>query len=228
MQNKKLVIFGARNFAELAYYYFNYDSHYAIEAFVVDSEYVRESTFEGLPVIALDQLKAEFPPNEYDVFVALGIGQVNQQRAMKLAEIEAMGYQAASFVSSKASIGHRVDIRPNTMIMEHSIVHPAVHIGKNCILFPDSGIAFKSWLGDNCWVVSATLAEAVRLGANTFLGVRAVVGPNVTLGESCIVGAGAVVLSDAESHTVFRAAKADRRIAPERMRRNFGVNQPGS
>ena len=228
MKNRQLVIFGARNFAQLAHYYFKHDSDYAVRAFVVDEDYLSESSYDGLPVTASSQLTTDFPPSDYDVFVAIGYGRVNRQRAEKLAEITALGYSAASFVSTKASVAADVVVRPNTMIMEYSVIHPNVQLGENTMLFPRSVIALKTRVGDHCWIVCATVDEAVQLGDYSFVGLSSAVGPNVVLGESCIVGAGAVVLSDIGSHTVVRPAKCDKRPMPERMRRVFGVNPPGS
>jgi sugar O-acyltransferase (sialic acid O-acetyltransferase NeuD family) len=228
MKEKKLVIFGQRNFAELAHYYFEHDSPYSVRAFVVDEEYLREPTHAGLPVVTPAQLPTDFPPEQYEVFVAIGMGQVNRLRAGKLAELEAMGYSAASYVSSKAIVAHGVEIRPNTMIMEQSVVQPKACIGRNCILFPSSAIGFRTSLGEHCWIVASKVAESVRLGPFCFVGVQATIGPGLSLGEGCIVGAGAVVLNDAGDHTIFRAARSDQRPAPERMRRTFGVRRPGS
>lgn len=227
MNDKKLVIFGTRNFAELAHYYFERDSGYRVAGFAVDEAYLRDSSCRGLPVVTLQQLPRRFPPGDHDIFVAIGYGQINRQRAVKLAELSAMGYTAASFVSSKASVADDVEIGPNTMIMEQAIVHPGVEIGEDCIVFPGSIIALHTRLGAHCWIVCATLDEAVDLGAYSFAGLRSVVGPGVSLGESCIVGAGAVVLADAPAHTVFRSPKAEKRSTPERLRRTFGVNPPG-
>jgi sugar O-acyltransferase (sialic acid O-acetyltransferase NeuD family) len=219
------VIFGTRNFAALAHYYFEHDSEYSVHAFAVDKEYVRESSLEGLPVVAAEELPTRFPPDQYDVFVAIGIAQINRLRAEKLAVIESLGYTAASFVSSKAAVADNVAIRPNTIIMDNALVQPAVHVGKGCAIFPGTLIGFRSHLGDHCWLVDATVGESVRLGSRCFVGVGAIVGPNVMLGESCIVGAGALVLDDGDDFSLFRGAKSERRIAPPRMRRTFGVGR---
>ncbi len=147
MKDKKLLIFGQSNFAELAHYYFTHDSRYAVQAFVVDEQYLRQTTHLGLPVVTPAQLPADFPPDEYEIFNAVGIGQVNRLRAGKLAELEAMGYTAASYVSSKAIVAHGVEIRPNTMIMEQSVVQPRVCIGRKLHPVPFFGdrVSHATW-----------------------------------------------------------------------------------
>lgn len=44
---------------------------------------------------------------------------------------------------------------------------------------------------------------AIVVGAHAFVGLRAIVLPGVTIGEGCIVGAGAVVTRDTEARTVY-------------------------
>ena len=222
-KNSKLVIVGARDLAELAYHYFDQDSPYAVCAFAVDGAYLKEPSLCGLPIVPLEQLDSEFPAVEHDVFVAIGIGAVNHLRAEKLAAIESRGYRAASFVSSRAIVGRNVQIRPNTMVMDGAILMPSVEIGRDCIVFPQSGVGYGSKIGDHCWIATATVAGHSSLGAYTFVGVRATVGPGVTLGESCVVGSGAVVLSDAPGQSVFRAPKARRSKASTRFLKSFGL-----
>ena len=51
---KRLVIFGSQAFAQIAHYYFENDSEYTVAAFTVDRDYLKESTFQGLPVIPFE------------------------------------------------------------------------------------------------------------------------------------------------------------------------------
>ena len=46
LKNKKLVIIGAGETANLAYEYFTYDSEYEVVAFSVNKEYLKEKTFK--------------------------------------------------------------------------------------------------------------------------------------------------------------------------------------
>src|SRR5690349_1987393 len=48
---RDIVIFGTRNFAEIAHYYFTHDSEHRVVAFTVDGEFIDSDTFAGLPVV---------------------------------------------------------------------------------------------------------------------------------------------------------------------------------
>src|SRR5436309_151954 len=73
---RKLVIFGAGAFADLAHYYFSHDSDYAVVAFTVDAAYLSESSFKGLPLVPFEDVQRHFPPGDHDLFVAVGIRKV--------------------------------------------------------------------------------------------------------------------------------------------------------
>ena len=51
MKNKKLVIYGIGETADIAYEYFTHDSAYEVVAFTADADYKKEDTHLGLPVV---------------------------------------------------------------------------------------------------------------------------------------------------------------------------------
>lgn len=201
---KKLVIFGAKGFAEIAHHYFAHDSDYAVTAFTVDAPYIKEATFKGLPVVAFEAVEKDFPPEEYDMFVAVGIRRVNKVRAAKVGEAEKKGYRLASFVSSKASVNADLVVRPNTMIMECVWIHPFVEIGRDTIIWSASRIGFHTRIGDHCWIVSPIFGESVTVGDYSFIGLDATIAPHVSIGKSNIIGAGALILKDTKDFEVYK------------------------
>lgn len=214
----KIVIFGAKAFAEIAHYYFTHDSGYSVAAFTVDGAYLQEPAFQGLPVVAFEEVAKHFPPDEYGMFVAVGIRKVNRQRAAKAAEAEARGYRLVSFLSSKAGVAPDLQLRPNTMIMEHTALHPFVEIGRDTVIWPASRIAFHTRIGDHCWITSAILGESVTVGDYTFVGLNATIAPFVSIGKSNIIGAGALILKDTRDFEVYRGhASTPARVPSNRL-----------
>ena len=201
---KRIVIFGAKGFAEIAHHYFVHDSGYTVSAFTVDASYIKDATFKGLPVVAFDEVERQFPPADYDMFVAVGIRGVNMARAKKVAEAEAKGYRLASFVSSRASVNDDLVMRPNTMIMESVWIHPFVEIGCDTIVWSASRIAFHTRIGDHCWIVSPIFGESVTVGDYSFIGLDATIAPGVSIGKSNIIGAGALIMRDTKDFEVYK------------------------
>ena len=76
-----LIIFGAGQIAELAWFYFTHDSAYTPVAFTLDRAFMTDDHFHGLPVIPFDELAQHFRPDQVEVFVALSYAKVNALRA---------------------------------------------------------------------------------------------------------------------------------------------------
>ena len=209
---KKLVIFGAENFAAISHYYFTHDSEYTVAGFTVDRDYVLEEAFQGLPVVPFDEVDRHFPPAEYDMFVAVGIRELNRFRARKVDEAQRKGYRLASYLSSRAIVPPGLSLGPNTMVMESVIVHPHVTIGQNTIVWPNSQLSFFGRVGDHCWLVCITTGEAFAIGDYTFAGLRAVIAPFVKIGRANVLGAGALLLESTSDSAVYRGhgSKASR------------------
>jgi sugar O-acyltransferase (sialic acid O-acetyltransferase NeuD family) len=209
---QKIVIFGAKGFAEIAHYYFTHDSPHTVAAFTVDAAYLEQSTYKGLPVVPFEEVEQAFPPAEYGLFVAVGFDQMNQLRANKVAQAEAKRYQIASFVSSKADVAADLQVLPNTMIMERAGIQPFVQIGKNTVIWSTSRIGFRTRIGDHCWITCALFGESVTVGDYSFVGLNATVAPFVSIGRSNIIGSGALILHDTKDGEIYRghASKASR------------------
>jgi sugar O-acyltransferase (sialic acid O-acetyltransferase NeuD family) len=214
----RLVIFGARGFADLTHYFFTHDSGYTVAAFTVDGAYLKESTYCGLPVVPFEEVTRSFPPSEHDMFVAMGIQKVNRQRAAKVAEAQARGYRLASYLSSRANVPAELQLRPNTMIMEYASIHPFVEIGSDTIVWSETRIAFRTCIGDHCWIVSALFGESVKVGDYSFIGLGATIAPSVAIGENNVIGAGALIVKDTKPNEVFRgAASTASRVPSHRL-----------
>ena len=217
----KLIIFGTKGFAKIAHYYFTHDSDYSVAAFTVDTPYLAESTFQGLPVVPFEEIEKQFSPREYDMFVAIGIYKVNSARAAKLAEVEAKGYHLASFVSSKADVPPDLKIHANTMIMEHTRIHPFVKIGRDTIIWSATRIAFNSRIGDHCWIVCPIFGESVTVDDFSFIGLNATIAPCISIGKSNVIGAGALILNNTNDFAVYKGHESKPSRVPSYRLKNF-------
>jgi len=204
---RKLWIFGTGNFAEMAHYLFTTDSAYSFAGFTVDGEYLRQSSFKGAPVVAYEDLKPGGTDGDADLFVAVGVGKINTQRAQTVARVAADGWNLASFVSSRASVAPDFVLRPNTMIMDHVNLHPMVSVGADTVIWSNSRVALKVQIGDHVWITSAVIGDSSIIGDYSFIGINATVAPFVRLGSHNLIGAAAVILHDTRDYSVYRGPK---------------------
>jgi len=94
----EIVIFGNGSFAELAYHYMETDSEYEIVAFSADEEYINKGTLFDLPVVPFNEVDERYPPDEYDMFVAITYTYLNHLRTEKYHQATEFVYNLVSYV----------------------------------------------------------------------------------------------------------------------------------
>jgi sugar O-acyltransferase (sialic acid O-acetyltransferase NeuD family) len=201
---KKLLIFGNGQIAELAHFYFTKFSNLKIEAFILDKEYIKESSFCEKPIISLDNIKEKFNIKEYSFFIALGYQGINEIRKKKYLEIKKLGYEFESFISPNATILSK-DIGENCFIFENNVIQPKVKIGNNVTLWSGNHVGHHSTLDDHCFISShVVISGNVDIGQQTFIGINSTIRDNITIGKKCIIGAGCKILNHAPDFSVYR------------------------
>lgn len=210
MKCRKLVIVGAGEFGEIAYEYFTLDSEYEVVAFAVEKKYRKQERLFNLPIIDFEDINREYPPQKFDVFIAITYVQLNKARQRLFEKCKEMGYRCASYVSSHAFVWHNVEIGENVFIFENNTLQYYVSIGNNVVLWSGSQIAHRTVVEDNCWISSqAVISGFCCIGENTFLGANVTIGDNVTIAKNIIVGAGAVTVKDLkESGSIYIGSPA--------------------
>jgi len=208
----KIVIFGTRDIAELAHYYFSTDSQHTVCAFTVDAEYLTEAVFCKAPVIPFNEIANHFPPPDYRMFIALSYKQINKLRREKFDAAATLGYELVSFVSSKASVASNVSWGSNCFVLENCVLQPFVRLGDNVTIWSGSHIGHHATIKDNCFITSqVVISGGVTVGENCFIGVNATLRDHINIGARCIIGAGALILDDTTAESVYlgpRAAKS--------------------
>jgi sugar O-acyltransferase (sialic acid O-acetyltransferase NeuD family) len=192
----------------MCHYFFTEDSNYEVAGFIVDAEYLDRTSFCGLPVIAYEEFRQTVRPDQAEVFVAVGVAKINTLRAKKVAQVQEDGYRLASFVSSTTAIRKDFAVGPNTMIMDHVLIHPQVHIGADTVIWTGSRIALKVRVGDHCWITSAIIGDSATIGDFSFIGLNATVAPFVQVGSHNLIGAAAVILQNTKDYAVYRGPRS--------------------
>ena len=220
MTKKPVVVFGAGNIGELAHWYFSRDSGYEVKGFTVDREYAKEDRFCGLPLVPFDELGAAFPPGEVHAFVALSYARVNRLRRERFEALKALGYQMASYVSSRANVLNDGRIGENCFILEDNTIQPFVRIGDNVTLWSGNHIGHHSSIGDHTFMAShVVVSGGVQVGSSCFIGVNATLRDHIRIGDECVVGAGALLLEDAAPQGVYLGLATERsRVPSHRLR----------
>lgn len=218
---KKLIVFGTGQIAQLAHFYFQTDSTYEVVGFTVDGVYIQQATFCDLPVVPFEDILSKFPPETYCIFIALSYSKLNLLRKEKFLASKALGYEIASYISSKALILNEHKIGDNCFVLENNIIQPFVVIGDNVTLWSGNHIGHHSTIGDHSFVAShAVISGGVSIGRQCFIGVNATIRDNVSVGDMCVIGAGTLLLGDAGPESVFFAPASElSRVPSTRLRK---------
>ena len=212
---KKLVIFGTGDIAQLAHFYFNTDSNYEVVAFTADANYIKEPQFCSLPVVAFDGVTSNYPPENYEFFVALSYSKLNAVRKEKFLAAKALGYKLASYISSRATVLNDGQIGENSFIFEDNTIQPFVRIGNNVTLWSGNHIGHHSVIKDHCFIAShVVVSGGVEIGEQCFVGVNATLRDHINIGDRCVIGAGALLLGDAEPEGVYMGTATERAKVP--------------
>lgn len=223
-KKKKLIIVGASLFAEIAYEYFTYDSEYEVVAFSVEKEYIKESKFMDLPVIAFEEVENHYKPSEHELFVALTYKQLNRLRARFCNEAKAKGYKLATYISSRAFVWRNVKVGENCFIFEDNTIQPFCSIGNNVILWSGNHIGHHSTIKDNCFISShVVICGSCNIGENCFFGVNSIVANDVTVAEDCFINSNASVMKNTNPREIYNPATSQ--LASIDSFRLFKVNQ---
>lgn len=219
--NRKLVIFGSGDIAQLAHFYFSTDSEYEVVAFTVDESYLVESELCGLPVDPFEEAVQKYPPERYDMFVALSYSKLNSIRKEKFLAAKNLGYHLASYVSSHATILNNNRIGENCFILEDNTIQPFVTIGSNVTLWSGNHIGHHSVINDHTFIAShVVVSGGVVIGEQCFIGVNATIRDHIKIDDKCVIGAGALLLEDAEREGVYIGQATQRsRVPSSRLRK---------
>lgn len=212
---KLLVIFGSGDIAQLAHFYFSTDSEYEVVAFTVDSNYLTETVFCGLPVVAFEDIPKLYAPDRYELFIALSYSKLNAIRKDKYLAAKTKGYRLASYVSSNATVLNDERIGENCFIFEDNTLQPFVIIGNNVTLWSGNHIGHHSIIKDHCFIAShVVVSGGVDIGEQCFIGVNSTLRDHIKIGEKCVIGAGTLILADAESEGVYIGTATERSKVP--------------
>lgn len=217
---EKVVIFGTEKLAELAHFYLENDTSYKVVAFTVDSQYIKNKEFNGRPVVAFEEIVKLYPPDKFEMFVAIGYKNLNHIRAQKYAEAKAKGYKLISYVCSKATRWPKTEVGENCFILENQIIQPFVKIGNNVVIWGGSHFGHNAQVADHCWISPhAVVCGGVKIGEYSFLGTNVTIRDNVNIGKECIIGAGALILNDVADKEVYTGRPAELyRVDSEKFR----------
>lgn len=204
---KNVIIFGTRDLAQLAKFYFETDSDLNPVCFTVDRQYYTEESFEGLPVIPFDEIEQNFSSKSNLIFVPMTHAKMGFARKNKYLEAKAKGYDFANYISSHATY-FGTSIGENCFIFEDNTIQPFTKIGNNVVLWSGNHIGHHSVIMDHVFLTShVVISGHCVVEPHSFFGVNSTVRDNILIKEGTLVAMGAVINKNTEPYGVYFGSK---------------------
>jgi len=168
----------------------------SVKAFVdVETKGEVPDSIEGIQVLKGLEAMQEFVKS-HECAAILGHGN-NSRRKAVLPQVEAMGVTLTTAVHPSAIISPGVEIGGGTTVSAGTVIVTGAKIGKGVIVNTAATVDHDCVIEDFVQLApGAHLAGRVKVGAEAFIGIGAVVIQNLTIGAGSVIGAGAAVVRD--------------------------------
>ena len=208
----RVIIFGIQDFAQLARFYLANDTDHEVSAFCVNREYLpKEGSFDGLPVIAFEDVETSHPSREFQFFAPMSPKGMNRVRKSVYEAIKAKGYDLISYVSSKATVFPGAQIGDNCFILEDNTIQPFTPIGNNVVLWSGNHIGHHGVIKDHVSFTShVVLSGHCVVEPYSFFGVNATIRDGIKIAEGTFVAMSAAITRDTEPWGVYKGNPAQR------------------
>ncbi|HEX5185900.1 MAG TPA: acetyltransferase [Nitrososphaeraceae archaeon] len=203
---KKVIIFGMGNFAQIIYIYLKQSSEFEVVAFTVNEWAIKDNSNEfcNLPVVPFERVQDIYPPNNFQMFIALGYTNMNKKRAKIFDEAKSKGYVLISYVHPTTCINEEFHMGENCFIFENNVIQPFVSLGNDIIIWTGNVISHHTTIKDHCFIVShCAMAGNVTIDSFCFIGMNATIRNGVKIAPECVIGAGSIILKDTEEKGVY-------------------------
>lgn len=206
---RNAVVFGTGGFAEVVRFYLENDSDYAVAGFTATADAVQQDTIYGLPLCPFEEIEQRFPPDGYEMFIAVGYKGLNTVRERFYREAKEKGYRMLSYVCSKATTWGATELGDNVFVFEDNTIQPFTSIGENTILWSGNHLGHHSSIGPHCFITShVVISGYCRVGSHCFIGVNATIADDTEIGDRNIIGPGALIQKNTRPDQVYVAEKA--------------------
>ena len=209
MARKKVVIFGTKDLAALAKFYFERDSDYETVAFTADRTYCEGDSFQDLPLVAFEEVEKKFDPKTHLIFVPMTQAKMGFPRKEKYLQAKAKGYSFATYISSKATY-YGTPVGENTFIFEDNTIQPFVEIGNNIVLWSGNHIGHSTKIADHVFLTShVVISGHCVIEPHCFFGVNSTVRDYMHIAEGSLIAMNAVISKNTIPYGVYFGPRSE-------------------
>lgn len=203
---EKLIIIGTSTNARHVYDFIKSYDLFDVIGFAVDTKYITDSKFMGLPVYAIEELDDIIDKDSVKLFVALLWNRLNADRRSLYERLKNRGYKFANIISPKASLRSNIE-GENCWIHDFVVIQNDVVIKNNVMIMAFALIGDHAVVGNHCFLgAKSTVAGNCKIGDQTFVGINCTIFDDTVIGKKCILGACTAVKRNMDDYTIYKTS----------------------
>ena len=197
---RKVIIFGDRDFAQMADAYLAYDDKLTVTAFTVNRSHYTQNKFCGKPVVEFERVHLVYPSDSYYLFAPIADSKL---RETVYREGKKKGYKFLTYISPKCT-NYCKEIGENCFIQEDNTIQFFTKIGNNVVLWAGNHIGHHSVLEDYVTITShVVISGHCTIKKHSYLSVNSTIRDNVTIESGNVIGMSASVIKNTEADKVY-------------------------
>lgn len=200
-------IFGTKNNAEMAKFYFERDCPNKRIIGFIEDEPEGELAF-GCPVYrTADFLDSK---NQHNALIFAPLTSSSGRRHV-FQKFKSHGYTFANYISPSATVWSESAIGENCFVQELNNIQFGTYVGDNCLFWAGNHIGHHGVIGCHTTFTShVVLSGGCTIGSDCYFGVNSTVGDGLTVAPSVFVGMGATVTKDIRVEGLYVGTPARR------------------
>lgn len=204
----KSVIIGAGTYGEVYLAYLQ-ESGIEIAGFLDDNAELHGHFIKGTPILGGTELLNSLQETSNIEAVYCPLGN-NKLRVQLLKKAKELGYQIPNYIHPTVILSPHITIGEGVYILLNAAIMPYVMIENYVMISMNANIAHHSVLKEGTFIsTGVNFGASITAHKYSYVGISATIMTGIkSLGESCLIGAGAVVVKDIPERAVAAGVPA--------------------
>jgi len=200
---KPIIVFGDRDLAEMAKFYFG------DRVIGFTKHFPEKDIFCNLPMYDFEKIESTFTNEEVEIFAPL---TDNRTRANIYKQVKMMGYKMPTFIHPTAHVWNHKAVGDNCFIQELNNIQYRTSVGNNVVMWAGNHVGHHGTVRDHVFITSHVVVSGhCDIKNYCWLGVNSTIRDFTVLAEGTMLGASTnVTKSINEAYGVYIGNPAKR------------------